>query len=48
VQGAIPGQLPLGQSLLLVWAQLTALVAGTVTWFGLSYLSFMRREIRSR
>ena len=48
VHGAIPGQLPLGQSLLLVWAQLTALIAGTVTWFGLSYLSFMRREIRSR
>ena len=47
-QGAIPSPLPLGQSLLIVWAQLTALVAGTVTWFGLSYLSFMRREIRSR
>ena len=48
VQGAIPGSLPLGQSLLIVWSQLTALVAGTVIWFGLSYLSFMRREIRSR
>ena len=48
VQGAIPSPLPLGQSLLIVWAQLTALVAGTVVWFGLSYLSFMRKEIRSR
>jgi ABC-2 type transport system permease protein len=48
VQGAIPSPLPLGQSLLIVWSQLTALVAGTVIWFGLSYLSFMRREIRSR
>ena len=48
VQGAIPSPLPLGQSLLIVWSQLTALVAGTVVWFGLSYLSFMRREIRSR
>ena len=47
-QGAIPSPLPLGQSLLIVWSQLTALVAGTVSWFGLSYLSFMRREIRSR
>jgi len=47
-QGAIPSPLPLGQSLLIVWSQLTALIAGTVTWFGLSYLSFMRREIRSR
>ncbi|MDR1153625.1 MAG: ABC transporter permease [Bacteroidales bacterium] len=48
VQGAIPSPLPLGQSLLIVWSQLTALVAGTVIWFGLSYLSFMRREVRSR
>jgi ABC-2 type transport system permease protein len=48
VQGAIPSPLPLGQSLLIVWSQLTALAAGTVIWFGLSYLSFMRREIRSR
>ena len=48
VQGAIPSPLPLGQSLLIVWSQLTALVAGTFVWFGLSYLSFMRREIRSR
>ena len=48
VTGAIPSPLPLGQSLLIVWSQLTALVAGTVIWFGLSYLSFMRREIRSR
>ena len=48
IQGAIPSPLPLGQSLLLVWSQLTALVAGTVVWFGLSYLTFMRKEIRSR
>ena len=48
VQGAIPSPLPLGQSLLVVWSQLTALVAGTFVWFGLSYLSFMRKEIRSR
>ena len=48
MQGAIPSPLPLVQSLLIVWTQLTALIAGTVVWFGLSYLSFMRREIRSR
>jgi len=48
VHGAIPGPLPLVQSLLIVWSQLTALVAGTFVWFGLSYLSFMRKEIRSR
>ncbi len=48
IQGAIPSPLPLGQSLLLVWSQLTALIAGTVFWFGLSYLTFMRKEVRSR
>lgn len=46
--GAIPSPLPLGQSLLIVWPQLTGLIAATVVCFGLSYLSFMRKEIRSR
>lgn len=48
MQGAIPGPLPLGQSLLLVWPQLTGLIALTLICFILSYLAFMRREIRSR
>jgi ABC-2 type transport system permease protein len=48
VHGAIPSPLPLGQSLLLVWPQLTGLVAATIVCFALSYQSFMRREIRSR
>ena len=48
VQGAIPGPLPLGQSLLLVWPQLTALIAASVICFALSYVFFMRKEIRSR
>ena len=48
VYGTIPGPLPLGQSLLLVWPQLTGLIAATVVCFALSYFSFMRREIRSR
>jgi len=46
--GAIPNPLPLGQSLLIVWPQLTGLIAATVVCFALSYISFMRREIRSR
>jgi ABC-2 type transport system permease protein len=46
--GAIPSPLPLMQSLLLVWPQVTALIAGTMVCFGLSYLLFMRQEIRSR
>jgi ABC-2 type transport system permease protein len=48
LQGAIPGPLPLGQSLRIVWPQLTGLIAMTMLCFLLSYLSFMRREIRSR
>lgn len=46
--GAIPSPLPLGQSLMLVWPQVTALVAGTLLFFALAYTLFMRREIRSR
>jgi ABC-2 type transport system permease protein len=48
VYGTIPSPLPLGQSLLLVWPQLTGLVAATILCFALSYLSFMRKEIRPR
>lgn len=47
--GAIPDSpLPLGQSILLVWPQLTALIAQTTICFGLSYVLFMKQEIRSR
>ncbi|MBN1417093.1 MAG: ABC transporter permease [Bacteroidales bacterium] len=46
VYGTIPGPLPLGQSVLLVWPQVTALIAASVLCFVLSYISFMRREIR--
>jgi ABC-2 type transport system permease protein len=48
VYGTIPSPLPLGQSLLLVWPQLVGLMAATVLCFVLSYVSFMRREVRSR
>ena len=48
VQGTIPSPLPLGQSLLMVWPQVTILVAGSILLFALGYYSFMRREIRSR
>lgn len=39
--------LPLGQSLLIVWPQLVGLVALTSVCFAISYVIFMRREIRS-
>ena len=48
LQGAIPSSLPLGQSILLVWPQFTGLLALTLLCFLLSYVVFMRREIRSR
>lgn len=48
VIGAIPGPLPLGQSVLLVWPQVTGLIATTVLCFVSSYVLFMRKEIRSR
>jgi ABC-2 type transport system permease protein len=48
VYGTIPGPLPLVQSILLVWPQITGLAAATVLCFVLSYVTFMRREIRSR
>ncbi len=46
--GTIPGSLPLTQSLLLVWPQITGLIAETILCFVLSYVTFMRREIRAR
>lgn len=48
ISGAIPSPLPLGQSLMLVWPQVTALIAGTIVFFAIGYTMFMRREIRSR
>nr|WP_246188202.1 ABC transporter permease [Paenibacillus tengchongensis] len=46
--GAISAPLPLGQSVLLIWPQLTGLLAETMVCFGISYYLFMRQEIRSR
>ncbi len=48
LSGAISGYLSVGQSLLLVWPHLVGLLALTAVAFALSYISFMRREIRSR
>lgn len=48
VQGAIPNPLSLGQSMLVVWPQLTGLIAVSILFFALAYASFMRKEIRSR
>jgi len=46
-QNAIVGELPLGQSLLLVWPHLTGLIALAMICFGVSYVVFMRQEVRA-
>ena len=46
LSGAITGYLSLGQSVLLVWPHMTGLLALTVLIFALSYIAFMRKEIR--
>ncbi|MFQ5611593.1 MAG: ABC transporter permease [Anaerolineae bacterium] len=48
LQGAILGApLPLGQSLLLIWPNLTGLIAATILLFALGYVLFQRQEIRA-
>ena len=49
VSGALwmPGALPLGQGLLTIWPHLVTLVAATAAFFAISYVKFMREEIRS-
>jgi ABC-2 type transport system permease protein len=47
LHGAILGTpLPLSQSLLLTWPQLTGLIAATILLFALGYVLFQRQEIR--
>ena len=45
--GALAGPLPLGQSLLLIWPQLTGLIAATLICFMIAYYLFIRQEIRT-
>lgn len=45
--GAITGYLPLTQSMLLVWPHLVGLLALTFVAFEISYVGFMRQEVRS-
>jgi ABC-2 type transport system permease protein len=48
LEGAILGApLPLSQSMLLIWPQMTGLVAGSILLFALSYVLFQRQEIRA-
>ncbi|AGA80711.1 ABC transporter permease [Echinicola vietnamensis] len=45
--GAVPSPLSLKDSLMVVWPQVSGLVAATVLCFALTYYLFMRREVRS-
>jgi len=48
LSGALLGApLPLGQSVQLIWPQLTALIAETILLFALAYVLFQRQEIRA-
>ncbi|WP_439695426.1 ABC transporter permease [Mucilaginibacter sp. AW1-7] len=45
--GAIPAPLPFKESVMIVWPQVSGLIASTAGCFALAYYFFMRREIRS-
>lgn len=47
LMGAIPGFLPFSQSLLLVWPHFVGLIAVSMICFAVSYVFFMRQEIRA-
>lgn len=43
----LPNPLSLGQSMLIIWPQITALISLTAICFAVSYVLFMRQEIRA-
>jgi ABC-2 type transport system permease protein len=46
--GAVRGTpLPFGQSLLLVWPQITGLIASAIVLFAITYVAFQRQEVRA-
>ncbi len=47
VRGAIPSPLPVFQSFMLIWPQLVGLVAGTIVCFFISYVLFMRKDVKA-
>lgn len=47
MMGAIPAPLQIRDSILLVWPQISGLLASTMLCFALAYALFMRREIRA-
>jgi ABC-2 type transport system permease protein len=48
LEGAVMGNpLPLAQSLLLIWPQVTSLIAGVIVMFVAAYVIFQRQEVRA-
>ena len=48
LHGALMGApLPAGQSFLLIWPQLTGLIAAAILLFTIGYMLFQRQEIRA-
>ena len=48
MRGAIMGApLPFDQSLLLIWPQITGLIAGMIVVFAAAYIIFQREEVRA-
>lgn len=48
LEGAVLGApLPVGESLALIWPQVTGLIAATIVLFAVAYLLFQRQEIRA-
>jgi ABC-2 type transport system permease protein len=48
MRGAILGApLPFDQSLLLIWPQITGLIAGMIVVFAAAYVIFQREEVRA-
>jgi ABC-2 type transport system permease protein len=48
MRGAVPNApLPLDQSLLLIWPQITGLIAGMIVVFAAAYVIFQREEVRA-
>ena len=45
--GLIPGSLSLGQSFIVVWPQIISIIALAAICFAISYIKFMREEIRA-
>ncbi len=47
MQGAISGPLPFGESVALVWPQVTGLLAAFIVLFTIAYIVFQRQEVRA-